>query len=293
MDSILDKFKEGTVLFDGGMGTQLIAAGMKAGDSSERWNLDHAEALKAIHTRYREAGADVLTTNTFGATRGHLERHRLSDRLSEINATAARIAREAAGDRCLVAGDLGPTGLMFPPMGKADPAAQEELYAEQAKALADAGVDLLLIETQVDLREALAAVKAAKKSKIPVGVTLTFNSTPRGYFTLVGDKVETCCAELAGAGADFLGANCTLIPQDMLDLAKQLCDASDLPILIQPNAGQPEVQGDSVIYRTTPDEFTDGIRAILETGVAAVGGCCGTDPETIRALRDLIDSPKT
>ena len=294
MDSILQKLAKGTVLFDGALGTQLISSGLKTGECPERWNLDHPDQLKKIQQAYVAAGADVIVTNTFGANRGRLEGYGLSDRLGEINAAAARIAREAADGRCLIAGDLGPTGSMFPPMGKADQATLEDIFAEQVQALDKAGVDLFLIETQVDLREAVAAVRAAKKSsELPVGITMTFNETPRGYFTMVGDTVQACCAELAEAGADFVGANCSLVPGHMTALAELLCSTSDLPVLIQPNAGQPEIQGTTITYRTTPEQFAEGIGTILETGVRAVGGCCGTVPDTIRAVRRLLDTTRT
>ena len=294
MASILDKLSAGPVLFDGALGTQLIAAGLETGACPERWNLDHPDRLLDIHRAYAEAGADVICANTFGASRRHLERHGLADRLEEINAAGVGLARRAAGAGRLVAGDLGPSGALFAPMGDAEPAALEDLFAEQIRALVGAGVDLLLIETQVDLREALAAVRAAKGvCGLPVAVTLTFNSTPRGYFTMVGDQVRASCDALAGAGADLVGANCTLVPADMAGLTEQLCAATGLPVLVQPNAGQPRIRGEAITYETPPAQFAGGIAPILAAGARAVGGCCGTGPDTIRALRRLLDSTGT
>ncbi len=286
MNSFASILKERTVLFDGAMGSQLIAAGMHRGDCSEKWNLEHPDVVLRIQSAYCEAGADVLTTNTFGATRHHLEKQHLADHLAEINRTAVGIAREA-GPNCSIAGDIGPTGLMFPPMGKADEKSISALVAEQAASLIESRVDLILIETQVDLREAIAALHAVRPlTSLPVGVTMTYNRTRRGYFTMVGDPVEKCCKKLADAGADFTGANCTLAPAEMIDLAGYLKKFSTVPVLIQPNAGQPRVEKGNVFYDISPEGFAAEIGKILKQSVQAVGGCCGTTPAFIREIRN-------
>ncbi|MBN2056098.1 homocysteine S-methyltransferase family protein, partial [bacterium] len=267
-----------------------IAAGLTRGDAAERWNLDHAPLILDIHRSYALAGADILTTNTFGATRGHLEKHGLAGNLAEINAAAVRLAKKAAGADRLVAGDLGPTGALLPPMGAATEQHLRDLFKEQAEILLDAGVDFYLTETHYDLREAVCAVQSARSCcDLPIGATITFNRSPRGYRTMMGDTVENCCTALAEAGADFIGANCTLEPSAMVELAGELVHHSRLPILIQPNAGQPHLRNGRTTYDVSPRVFAEEIRAILAAGVRAVGGCCGTTPEHITAMRELID----
>lgn len=290
MPVLADLLKSGIVLFDGAMGSQLIAAGMTRGDCSERWTLDRPGIIRGIHSSYIRAGAQVVTTNTFGATRYHLQKHGLDGRLAEISRNAVALAREAAGTAASVALDIGPTGAMFPPMGKADAGLISEIVAEQVLSVPLDAIDLVLIETQYDLREALAALTAVRRSSpVPVAVTMTFNRTRRGYFTMVGDSPAHCCSELEAAGAFMIGANCTLGPDDMADLAGILVESTRLPVLIQPNSGQPLVTGDTVTYPVSPGEFTAGIAGIIGRGVRAVGGCCGTGPETIEMMKIYLE----
>lgn len=290
MSRFLEALSQRILLFDGAMGTELIARGMTRGDCSERWVLEEPDQVLAIHSAYAAAGADVLTTDTFCATRHHLAKHGLDSRLEAVNTRAVQLARQAAGTGTFVAGDIGPTGLMWPPMGTADESRVADLVAEQASILVREEPDLILIETQYDLREAMAALKAVKKlTDLPVGVTMTFNRTRRGYFTLVGDTVESCMKTLADAGADFVGTNCSLTPADMAPLAELITDLGDRPVLLQPNAGQPRVQGSTVHYDTDPEQFAEQIGPVLDAGVSAIGGCCGTTPLFIRAVRCLLD----
>lgn len=285
-----NRIRSAPVLFDGGMGTQLIAAGMKRGDCSERWNLTQPRLVSQIHQAYRHAGADVLTTNTFVATRHHLEQHGLGEQLAAVNQAAARLAREVDASS-LIAGDLGPTGLLYPPMGTATEAAVAALYSEQVVILHQAQVDFFLIETQYDLREALVAVAAVRAlGDLPVGVTMTYNLKRRGYFTMVGDSVVTCCRSLEKAGVDFIGANCSLGPQDMVPLTKEIATLTSLPILIQPNAGQPHAVNETILYDVTPEAFAEAMVQIRDQGATMLGGCCGTTPAHIAALQHLLHS---
>ncbi len=288
MNTFLESLQNGRLLFDGAMGTQLIAAGMKRGDCAEQWTLNAPETITDIHRNYRRAGARVITTNTFTATRHHLEHTGLQERIIEINATAVKLARDAGGDTGFVAGDIGPTGRMFPPVGDASTELITELFSQQIESLDYAHPDLLLIETQYDLREAICGLKAARSiSRLPVGITMTFNRNRRGYFTMFGDSVEKCIHALKEEGADFIGSNCTLSPDDMIPLAEILV-GSGLPVLIQPNAGQPIVEGDTVHYNVSPDDFSRSIRELLNRDIHAVGGCCGTTPDHIRAMDQVI-----
>jgi 5-methyltetrahydrofolate--homocysteine methyltransferase len=289
--SILERLASSIVLFDGATGTQLISAGMKRGECSERYNLEQPEILAAIHRSYVEAGAEVISANSFGATRSNLEKHGLAGRLEEINRSAVSIARSAGPSKALVAGDVGPTGVMYPPVGKADDGLLEALFEEQVRALLYGRPDLILIETHYDLREALCAVRAVRRlSDLPLGAAMTFNLNRRGYFTMMGDSVEKCCKALEEAGADFIGANCTLGPADMVGLAEDFARHACVPVLLQPNAGQPKVVGDKVHYDITPRDFSENLSKIIDRGVRAVGGCCGTTPEFIRELRSMLEA---
>ncbi|MBN1550638.1 homocysteine S-methyltransferase family protein [bacterium] len=294
MQPFIERLNKNVVLFDGAMGTQLINKGMKHNDCAERWVLDHRETILNIHRDYVRAGAEVLTTDTFCGTKFHLEKHGLAARLDDISREAVRCAREAAEDKAFVAGDVGPSGLMYPPMGNATDALLEDLFAEQIESLLKESPDIILIETQYDLREALSALRSARKlTTLPIGVTMTYNHTKRGFYTLVGNSVSQCCQAIAAEGADFMGANCTLTPEDMLELAPLLASSAELPVLIQPNAGQPVLGSDGVTYKTTAEAFAKSAARLLVKGVGAIGGCCGTSPLFIKYLRDLLDMRTT
>ncbi|MBN1884218.1 MAG: homocysteine S-methyltransferase family protein [Candidatus Krumholzibacteriota bacterium] len=280
------------VLFDGGMGSMLIAAGLRDGDVPEAWTLERPDEVAAVHAAYLDAGAEVVQTNTFGATRlklGRSDAGRLLD-VDEVNERAAALAREAVGARGggrFVAGDIGPTGLFFPPVGELTEEAAYAAFREQAAALERGGVDLFLVETMYDVREARAALRAARAvSGRPVVVEATFERKPRGFFTLVGDTPERAVEVLGDA--DMLGANCTLSSPEMPDLVSRMRELTDLPLLFQPNAGNPEMERGRPVYRQTPAAFADDIVEIIRRGAGAVGGCCGTDPRFIREIHDRL-----
>ncbi|MBU8920615.1 MAG: homocysteine S-methyltransferase family protein [Bacteroidales bacterium] len=303
------------VLFDGGMGSMLIAAGMGEKEIPEQWNILHPDKLIEIHSAWFEAGAEVVQTNTFGGSGLKLsasEPGRAMDP-AEVNEKAAFLVREALsrfspGDdggegtpgasldgmlQRFVAGDIGPTGEFFPPMGTLSAEKAKETFLTQAAALDRGGVDLFLIETMYDIREAVEALRAVREiSGKPVIVELTFDRKPRGFFTLMGDTPEKAAGILSSEGADVIGANCTIQSDVAAELTGEFKKVTDLPVLIQPNAGKPELSGGRAIYRQTPEEFARDMERVLEAGADAVGGCCGTTPEFIRALRMKIDSKK-
>jgi len=278
-----------TVIFDGGLGSMLIAAGLPAGESPEAWNLQRPDAVAEVHRRYYAAGADVVHTNSFGANPIRLADRGLQERAREINRCAAEIARSACPQGRLVAGDIGPTGKMLQPFGELDPQAAEAAFRLQAAALLEAGVDLISIETMFSLGEALLALKAAKSAGAPyVVASLTFTRSPRGFYTMMGDAIAQAVQALESAGADAIGSNCGLGSADMVDLAAALRAATQRPILVQPNAGRPETEGDRTVYRQAPAEFAaDGLR-IKAAGADMLGGCCGTTPEFIHALAESV-----
>ena len=288
--SLLDLIRARVVLLDGGLGTELMAKGLGPGTPPELWNAERPDLVRDVHAAYFEAGSDVVSTNSFGGSPLKLAAHGLEARAVELNRAAARLAREAAPSGRFVAGSVGPTGKFLKPQG---PAAEEDLvaaFAEQARALAEGGVDVFLVETQYDLREALAALRGARAvSTLPVFVTMTFSSFPRGYFTLMGDPASRCATELEKAGAAAVGANCTLTAEQMAGCVEALRAATRLPVIAQANAGQPVAGADGTVgYSQTIEDFVRFVPDIIRAGAGLVGGCCGTTPATIRAMARVI-----
>jgi 5-methyltetrahydrofolate--homocysteine methyltransferase len=279
------------VLLDGAMGTALMKRGLPPGAPGEIWNLENPDAVKAVHAGYIRAGSDVVQTNTFGGTTLRLAGHGLESRFEEINREAVRVAREAAGDR-LVAGNLGPSGLFMPPVGKADPAALEAAYLAQAEVLAKAGVQAITIETMLDLEEALLALRGARQGApgLPVSVCMIFEKKKRGFFSPMGNRPAEAAMRLADEGADLVGANCSMGSKEMLEMAVDLIAAVKIPVVMKPNAGLPETKGTQVVYRQEPDDFAGDLLAMVKMGARVVGGCCGTDERFIGALRRGLDA---
>jgi len=289
--SILDILKSKTVLLDGAIGTELMKAGMSMGECPDAWNVNRPEAVKDIQRRYFEAGSDAVVTNTFGANPIKLAAYGLQDRCRELNLTGARLAKEVRPEGRFVGGDIGPTGKFLKPMGEYDEPQFEEAFFVQAAALDEAGLDFLIIETMYDLREALCAMRACRRaSSLPVFASLTFSRTPRGFFTLMGDSPAKGLKALEQEGAAAVGANCTLDSEAMVELVKAMRAETDLPLIAQPNAGQPEVRGGGeVAYSQGREDYVRHIVRIIENGAQIVGGCCGTDPGTIRRLAEIIN----
>ena len=290
--NLFEKIKEakqrGRPLFwDGAMGTQLIARGL-AGRAPEAWNLEKPELLREIHADYVAAGAEVIQTNTFGANRLKLKSAGLEDQLQPINSSAARAACEAAAGKALVAGDLGPTGEMMTPMGNLEPDQTEGVYREQGSILAEAGVDLFSIETMFALEEAQAAVRGLKSAapKLAVVCSMTFKRTARGFFTMMGVSPERAVKGMLEAGADVVGANCSIGPKDMVELVKVLRPLTDRPLLAQANAGEPTLEAGREIYEVAAEDFAAFARPMFEAGADALGACCGSSPEFIRRMRE-------
>ncbi|MGD1148215.1 MAG: homocysteine S-methyltransferase family protein [Thermoanaerobaculaceae bacterium] len=278
------------VLLDGGLGSMLIAAGLEAGRAPEWWNLDHPERIEALHRAYLEAGSDVVHTNTFGGNPLRLAAGGLPGRCREVNSAAVEIARRACGGTGLVAGDVGPTGHMLPPLGGATVEQLQRAFREQAEALAEAGVDLISIETMSDLREALAAVEAARATGLAVHASMTFERRRRGVFTIMGDPLVPSLTALADAGADAVGCNCSVTSAEMATMVREAAPLVRVPLSAQPNAGQPRVTLEGVVYDASPVTFARDIAAMVEAGAAMVGGCCGTTPEFIRQARATLDA---
>ncbi|MCI5753968.1 MAG: homocysteine S-methyltransferase family protein [Clostridiales bacterium] len=265
----------GFTLFDGGMGTMLQKAGMPAGMRPEQYNLTDPALIRSIQAQYVAAGADVITANTFGATE-----HKLGAQAAEAAAAGVRIAREAGARR--VALDLGPTGAMLAPLGAMPFDEAYEQFAAQVRAGAP-GADLVLIETMSDLLEAKAALLAAKENcALPVFVTMSFAADGRSF---LGCDPKTAAVTLASLGADAVGINCSLGPRELLPLVREMAGCVRVPLLVQPNAGLPRIVEGRTVFDVGPEEFAGLVGALLDAGVTMAGGCCGTTPEHIRALR--------
>jgi len=241
--SIFNIIQERIVLLDGGFGTELIARGFPQGACPETWNVQKPEIVKEIHKSYFDVGSDVVLTNSFGGSQIKLESYGQADRCHELNLAAAQIANETKPEGRFVAGSMGPVGKFLKPVGEYEEQAFEDAYAEQAKGLSDGGVDFLLIETQYDLKEALCALRGARKvTDKPVFVTMTFTKGPRGYFTIMGNSVGQCVEELEKKEVPVIGTNCTLNSEEMVDLIKMIREVTSLPIIAQANAGKPSVK---------------------------------------------------
>jgi 5-methyltetrahydrofolate--homocysteine methyltransferase len=292
MTAFLETVRGGGILVgDGAWGTMLMARGLELGDCPEAVNLENPETLGEIASLYLDAGADVITTNTFGGSPLKLDAYGLADRTEEINRLAVQTLRSAIGDRAYVSASVGPTGKILKPYGDTEPEELSESFLRQIGALIEAGADLICVETMMDLNEAKLAVAAARSHsrKIPIMATMTFDATPRGFFTMMGTSVEQAAAGLEEAGADVIGTNCGNGIEKMVEIARDFDRATKLPIVIQSNAGLPENRAGEVIYPETPEFMAGEAAQLLDLGVAVIGGCCGTGPDHIRALRALVD----
>ncbi len=279
-----------TIIGDGGWGALLAERGLPAGAPPERWTLERPEIIDEIARAYADAGAELITTNTFGASPMRLAQHRLGDRFDEINRRAVEIVRAAAEGRAYVSASIGPTGRLLAPLGDADPAEVGRGFAEQARVLIGAGADLVCIETMTDLEEALLAVRGVRSisADVPIMATMTFDITPRGPFTVMGVSVPQAAEALAQAGADVVGANCGAGVEEMLVVADAFLACTTVPVAIQPNAGLPVVRDGKLAYPDTPERFAEAVAPLAARGVRILGGCCGTTPAHIRALRERV-----
>jgi len=284
-----ERLKEKPLLFDGAMGTMLMKAGQISLKTPILLNQDEPELVADIHRQYYAAGADVVITNTFGGSPLKLAAEGLEAQMVELNREAVRLTRQACPDGKFVAGDIGPSGKMIQPLGDVAPEEMQENFFSQARVLIEAGVDLITIETMYSLNEALAAVQAVRKAgDILLLASMTYTRTKNGFFTVMGENISQCVSALAGAGADMMGANCTLNSTDTIDLTQELRAATDKPLLIQPNAGKPVTSKGMTYYEQTPAEFAADAKKIHEAGADMIGGCCGTTPEFIQAVAEAL-----
>ncbi|MGQ9490053.1 MAG: betaine--homocysteine S-methyltransferase [Anaerolineae bacterium] len=278
------------VLGDGAMGTMLQAAGLPAGASPELWNVERPEVVRAIHQGYVDAGAQVITTNTFGGTRYRLGRDNLADRVHELNLAGARLARQvadAAGRPVLVAGDIGPTGEILAPLGTLQPAEAQAAFAEQAAALAEGGVDFILIETMSALEEVEAAVAAARATGLPIAATLTFDTHFR---TMMGVKPAQAVKALYNMGVRVIGANCGNGPAEIERVIGEMVAVKpeDVFLVAQSNAGLPKYDKGKIWYEGTPEVMAEYALKMKALGIRYIGACCGSTPAHIAAMGQAL-----
>lgn len=286
---LTDYLEENILFFDGAMGTQLQVRGFPVGASPESWNLERPEIVTAIHRDYYEAGSNVVTTNTFGGNRVKLAEFGLEGRLEEINMAAVANAKAGqTGPNQWVAGGMGPTGKFVQPLGEISFDEMYDIYREQALALAKGGADLIIIETSGDIGEMRAAALAAvENTDLPVVASLTFDETQR---TFTGTDPLSAAIILERMGITAIGANCSGGPEELLDTAKIFLAATNLPLIIQPNAGLPKLVDGETVFDASPESLADYAGQMVQLGVNIVGACCGSSPDHIRAIVNKVES---
>jgi len=290
-----DAILERPLLGDGAMGTQLMIAGLEQGNCGEAWNLNHPDRVLAIQRRYVEAGSECLLTNTFGGSRIMLNRHSEAGHVAEINKASVAIARQAFGHNDgYVIGDIGPFGGLLEPFGDFTQAQVQSAFEEQAGALVDGGADAIIVETQTSLEELLLGIRAAQTAgaRCVIG-SMAYDVTLDGstFRTMMGVEPEKAADFMAQHGAHIVALNCgtRMDMQRALTAVERYRSVTHLPVMVQPNAGQPKLVNMKVVYDETPEQMVLGLRPLLDAGANIVGACCGSTPDHIRAFRKAMD----
>lgn len=281
-----------TIIADGAMGTMLFAAGLESGAPPELWNVDYPDRVRAVQRAYLQAGSQIILTNTFGGTRYRLGMHGLEARVKELNRAGAEIARaevDAAGARALVAGDIGPSGEILMPVGTLDFEDAVSAFTEQAEGLLAGGVDLIWIETMADLEEVRAAIEGVRRisKDIPIVATMTFDTKGR---TMMGVTPEVAVKTICDWGVVATGGNCGNGPDEMLEVIKKMhATRPDVILVSKSNAGKPEIGEDGkVVYRAGPDEMAKYAIEMKNAGARIIGGCCGSSPAHLQAMKQAL-----
>ena len=292
MPSLLDRIAAGELLIsDGATGTYLQGRGLEPGACPEEFNDSHPDVVMGMAADYFAAGSDMALTNSFGANRFMLKKYGHEDKVAEFNRLAAQHARSQAGPGQFVVGSVGPTGeFLVEPLGAGEPGRRcWDAFVEQVTALEEGGADAVVIETMSAVEEAALAVEAAKShTKLVVMATMVFDRGPRGFFTMMGVTPERAVRELAAAGADVTGANCGNGIDVMVDLAREMRQATDGPLLVHSNAGIPAYQGGVIVYPESPEYMAERFKTLADIGINILGGCCGTGPDHVRALAAAV-----
>ena len=282
--------KKKIIVADGATGTNLIQRGLERGVTAEDWVIDNPEKIKKLHLDFIEAGAEIILTSTFGGSEIRLEQSGLRDKYEQVNHAAVTLAKEAVKNtRVLVAGSMGPLGEMIKPLGTLEIRKAESYYARQASALCAAGVDIIVIETQFDLTEAKAAINGVKSS-CQQALVCSF-SFDRGVKTMMGVSPSSFVKEVGGLGLSAIGINCGKSLNDNSNALKELSNSTEIPIWFKPNAGLPHLDEDgNPTYDITPDQMAENVAAWIESGARIIGGCCGTTPEHLKAIANVVSA---
>jgi 5-methyltetrahydrofolate--homocysteine methyltransferase len=274
-------------LLDGAMGTRLSESGLEMGGQN---NVTHPQTVLDIHNEYADSGCDILITNTLTMNRIYIETHHLDISVQEVNQQGVKLAKSAAGNHLYVLGDISSTGRLLEPYGDLSEEDAYNAFKEQASLLAAEGVDGFIIETMIDLREALCAVRACKAAaSLPIIASMAFANSKKGAVTVMGNTAQDCANVLAEEGVIAIGTNCgDLAPSQMASVVKTLSKETSLPIMTMPNAGMPALRGNRTVFDVSPDNFASGISECIKAGARLIGGCCGTSPDHIRAIKKLL-----
>jgi len=286
-ETVEELIAAGPVVTDGAWGTQMQQRGLTLGACPDEWNLLQPDKVEEVARAYVEAGSRVILTNTFGANRFALARYELAEKVAEINRAGVEISRRAAGSRAKVFASFGPSGVMLM-MGQVKPDELQAAFADQVRAMADAGADAIVLETMSDPAEAKLAVAAARETGLPVVACMVFDSGANKDRTMMGTTPEQAAEQLTEAGADVIGSNCGQGVAGFVEICRRLKAATDRPIWIKANAGLPQVIEGETVYTQTAEEFVEYVPQLVEAGAAFIGGCCGTSPEFIRAIRETL-----
>jgi 5-methyltetrahydrofolate--homocysteine methyltransferase len=292
MGQLLDQLNERKVLVsDGAWGTMLQARGMTPEDCPEQWNITHADDVRAVAAAYAQAGSDLVLTNTFGGSRPKLDKAGLGEHVAEFNAAGANLSLEGAGEKALVAASIGPTGEFLQPLGELSESQMEDVYREQIEPIFSAGVNIVCIETQSAIEEVACAVRAARSlnDAAEVITTFAFDLTPKGPRTMMGADPQKIVEQLTPLGVDVFGSNCGNGIEGMIEVAGVFASLIDKPILIHANAGLPELINGQTVFRQSPEDFSARTAELVAAGAKIIGGCCGTTPEHIVAMRQVVD----
>lgn len=281
------KLTEQILLLDGATGSNLMANGMPRGICTETWVIEHKNIIQDLQRSYIQAGSQVIYAPTFGGNRLNLEKHGLADRIEEINHTLVGYSREIAGDNVYVAGDITTSGSFITADGEYTYENAFNMYQEQIRILADAGVDLIAAETMINIEETLAAVDAAASvCDLPIMCTMTVEAD--GSIFSGGNAVEAAIS-LEAAGADAVGINCSVGPDQLVSVVRSIHEAVSIPVIAKPNAGMPVIDDSgAAVYSMLPEEFAKHMKVLIDNGASVTGGCCGTTPAFIKALHDLV-----
>lgn len=287
MRSFLDRLKTEVLVCDGAMGTMLQENGLSPGECPEMWNITHKKVVQSIHREYLDAGCNILITNTFGGNLFKLRKMGLEDNVHEANIAGAHLAKDAAGDRAYVLGDIGPTGEFMEPLGELKYEDFYNVFKEQALALRSGGVDGIIIETMSALEEVRAAVLAVQENTdLPVVAAMTFQVTDSGFRTMMGVDIKKAVTGIKDIGCDVIGSNCGCGIREMVRVIKEMrrCSGTGSYLITEPNAGMPRLVDGKTVFDESPQDMAAFVPELLKEGVKIIGGCCGTTPAHIREI---------